>query len=87
MPSNLDDTVKAGALAALCFYHRKLGGCVHHWENVREFAYREFRDVASEVIEKLIVMAKESRIAGCALKSCDRDKPLCVSLIPRTEGR
>ena len=64
MPRTVTDMIKAGALSALCRYHHSIGGEDDQWERVREFAYREFREIDSAAIEQLLSKAKAARCAA-----------------------
>lgn len=82
MSRTLQDLIKAGALSQLCRYHHKLGGSDDDWQRVSDFAYREFREIDTATIDRLIAKAKDARRAARLLGACSRNVALRPIDIP-----
>lgn len=82
MHATLNDFVKAGAICSLVKYHDHLGGRDADWIPTKAYAYREFRDAPSEVVESLVRMARASKLAADCQNALRPGERLCVDIIP-----
>lgn len=86
MAANARKLVRAGAVSQLSRYFRSLGGKPHHWRLVREFAYREFRDIPAKELERLIDVTKSAVTAGRifeAMPPCDILRTCDIPKLPK----
>jgi hypothetical protein len=77
----------AGALSQLCQYFHSLGGQPHHWRAVREYAYREFREVPSVTVDALIDKAQQACSAARIFNGLSGEQCLRNCDIPKLPGR
>lgn len=79
----LTKLLTGGAISQLCQYFHSLGGRPHHWRAVREYAYREFREVPSVTIDRVVEQCQKACSAGRIQDGLEGDECLRMADIPK----
>lgn len=87
MRGTIADMVKAGLVSQLCRHHNEVAGPDGPWDKTIEFAMREYRDLDSVTIGKLIEHCKKACRAAVEYNRIKiRDMPMECH-IPTLEGQ
>lgn len=85
MRGTIADLVKAGIIGQITRYHHDVEGPEGPWDKTTEFAFREFRDLDSLTIGKIIEFARGACLAARLHKLCNPAEPLPADMVPKTE--
>lgn len=83
MRGTIKDMTRAGLVSQLCRYHDEVEGAGGPWDKTIEFAMREFRDLDSLTIGKLIEHCRGACLAGRIMSEMPPDSPIDPNIIPK----
>lgn len=83
MRNTIADLTRAGVVAQLCRYHHDTEGPEGQWDKTTEYAMREFRDLDSLTIGKLIEHCRAATTAAILYYRCTDKRGIDPSVIPK----